>query len=512
MTVRISQEGTHCFLLPKSVRITWNPCHFIDENKETSRLTVRSEKNRLISHVQKNSIAANSGVMPGDILLAIDGKEVLDVFDYRMRAMTDHLTLTILRADSSRYDVKINKEDEEDVGLLFEEPLLDTCSSCANHCMFCFIDQLPRGLRPSLYFKDDDLRMSFLTGNYVTLTNLPDAEFDRILSYHLSPMNVSVHATDPDVRSKMMNNRSAGNLMERLVRITESGISLNCQIVLCPGLNDGDVLERTLTDLSKLGGKLNSIAVVPVGITKYREKNQLPVLASFTKQTATGVLDQVQRWQNKFLQTRNERIFFAADEFYLRAEKEIPPPSHYEGFPQLENGVGMISEFCRQMKTGIARRGRRNMSIGTRNDGLTSRIMVLSGIDAAPTLKAFAEPLSVLYNITLDVLAIDNHFFGEQITVTGLLTGQDIVEAFEKWKETRAMAPDLVLLPDCMLKSDEDILLDDMTVDTLRQTLSVPIQIVRANGDGLLDALDEYTKIQYIKNSRSNKRGVNNDE
>ena len=476
-------------------------------------MTVRSEKNRRISQVVKDSIAASGGVKPGEILFAIDGEEVLDVFDYRMRTLTDHVTLTLLRADGSRYDVALDNAEEDDLGLLFEEPLLDTCSSCANHCVFCFIDQLPGGLRPSLYFKDDDLRMSFLTGNYVTLTNLKDTEFDRILSYHLSPMNVSVHATDPDVRSKMMQNRFAGNLMERLVRITESGISLNCQIVLCPGLNDGDVLERTLTDLSMLSSKLHSIAVVPVGITKFREKNQLPVLTSYTKQTAICVLDQVQRWQKKFLQTRKERILFAADEFYLRAEKKIPPPSHYDGFPQLENGVGMISEFCRQIKTGIARRLLRKSSIGTRNAGSHPHIMVLSGIDAAPTLKAFAEPLSVLYNISLDVLAIDNRFFGEQITVTGLLTGQDIVGAFKKVRENEPGHPDLILLPDCMLKSDEDILLDDMTVDTLRQTLAVPIRITRANGDGLLEALDEYTGI-FARKGASNltKRGVTNDE
>lgn len=476
-------------------------------------MTVHSVNNRKISEVFKDSIADEIGIVPGDILFSLDGEEVRDIFDYRMRVMTESLTATFIRQDGTVFEAEIEKDEDDDLGLSFDEPLLDTCSSCSNGCIFCFIDQLPKGLRPSLYFKDDDLRMSFLTGNYVTLTNLSDPEFDRILSYHLSPMNVSVHATDPEVRQKMMRNRFAGNIMERLVRITETGISLNCQIVLCPGWNDGEVLEQTLTDLSALGRHLRSIAVVPVGITKFRDGNRLTPLEAYTKETAAAVLEQVNRWQKTFLKERGERLFFAADEFYLRAGMPVPIPSRYEGFPQLENGVGMISEFRRQMQTGLARRCRRKTSISTKKPIPPPYIMVLSGVDAEPCLNSFADQMSVLYNISLEVIPVVNSFLGEMITVTGLLTGQDFVRAMEERRRNGHKEPDLILLPDCTLKADEDVFLDDMTVNELQEKLAVPLRITRATGEGLLEALDEYTGIfARTGQKKHDKRGMKNDE
>ena len=476
-------------------------------------MAVKNENSRRISDVQKNSIADELGIVPGDILLSIDGEAVRDIFDYRMRVMSENLTVTFRLQDGSLFEAQIEKDEDDELGMSFEEPLLDTCSSCRNSCVFCFIDQLPKGLRPSLYFKDDDLRMSFLTGNYVTLTNLSDEEFDRILSYHLSPMNVSVHASDPEIRKKMMNNRFAGNIMERLHRITEAGISLNCQIVLCPGLNDGDVLERTLTDLSSLGENLCSIAVVPVGITKFREENHLTHLSLFNKETASAVLDLVNHWQKYFLKTRGERIFFAADEFFLRAQRPIPQPSWYEGFPQLENGVGLLSEHKHQLIAGLASRRRRKVAIRTNNSGPAPLIMVLSGVDAGPHLNSFADRIAVLYNIKLEVRAVVNHFFGETITVTGLLTGQDIVRAIEEDRRAGQTDPDVILLPDCTLKADEDIFLDDMTVNELRDKLSIPVIVSRPTGEGLLKALDEYTGL-FVRTGRqrSPKRGSRNNE
>lgn len=476
-------------------------------------LAVNKENNRRISDVLPGSIADELGIVPGDILLSIDGEEVRDIFDYRMRVMSEKLTVTFRLQDGSLFEAQIEKDEEDELGMSFEEPLLDACTSCRNGCVFCFIDQLPKGMRPSLYFKDDDLRMSFLTGNYVTLTNLSDEEFDRVLSYHLSPMNVSVHAADPEVRKKLMRNRFAGNIMERLQRIVAAGISLNCQIVLCPGMNDGAVLENTLTELSGLGDRLCSIAVVPVGITKFRDENHLTELSLFNKETASAVLDLVNRWQKYFLKTRGERIFFAADEFFLRAERPIPAPSWYEGFPQLENGVGLISEHRRQMRAGLAARKRKKVAISTKNSAGRPLVMVLSGVDAKPYLNSFAEQIAVLYNINLEVRAVINRFFGDTITVTGLLTGQDIVHAIEEDRRAGKKDPDVILLPDCTLKADEDIFLDDMTVNELREKISIPVIISRPTGEGLLAALDEYTGLFVRKGrQRSPKWGIRNDE
>jgi len=452
-----------------------------------------SQDARRIIAVDQDSIAEALGIVPGDVLYAIDGEIVHDVFDYRMRMTCEELTVTFKLQDGSLLEAQIEKDEEEELGLTFAEPLMDSCTSCRNKCIFCFIDQLPKGLRKTLYFKDDDLRMSFLTGNYVTLTNLSDEEFERILSYRLSPMNVSVHATDPEVRVRMMKNPNSAKLMERLSRITETGVALNAQIVLCPGINDGEVLERTLADLDALNAHLLSIAVVPVGITKFRKENRLPDLLPFDRESASCVLALVNKWQAHFFETRGSRIFFAADEFYLRAGAKIPPAEEYEDFPQLENGVGMLSDFMREMRLGIRKRRTRKVTNSTNNHPAVQRIFVLTGVDAHPTLNMFAERVSLLYNVNLEVYPVINRFFGETITVTGLLTGGDIVRTMCEFAGA-GMKPDVLILPDCMLKADEDIFLDDMTLDALQAELSVPVRICRASGSGLLEALDQETR------------------
>ncbi len=466
-------------------------------------MTAGQEDLRKISAVTENSIADELGIVPGDILISIDGREVVDVFDYRIRMAAEELTVMFLLADKTYLEALVEKDEDEDLGLSFEEPLMDSCMSCRNKCLFCFIDQLPKGMRKTLYFKDDDLRMSFLTGNYVTLTNLSDQEFDRILSYHLSPMNVSVHATDPEVRVRMMKNPNAKDLMKRLHKIIESGISLNCQIVLCPGINDGEVLERTLTDLSSLGPQLLSIAVVPVGITKFRDENNLYALKPYDQETASGVLKIVTRWQRTFMKTRGKRLFFAADEFYLRAGAGIPAAFMYEGFPQLENGVGMLSDFMREMRKGLLKRSRRVTTNSTNIDRGRQRIFVLTGVDAANTLNLFAERISLLYNVTLEVHAVRNRFFGDLITVSGLLTGSDLASAIEELRERRNESPDLVMIADCMLKSDEDIFLDDMTLEQFEQRIQVPVCVCHASGAGLLDSLDQVTN-RFLSRRRPN--------
>ena len=296
------------------------------------------------------------GIQSGDRLLGIDGRPVLDVFDYQIRQLAEELVVSIQSRNGELLEFEIEKEEEEDLGLEFENPLLSECTHCHNRCVFCFIDQLPRGMRRSLYFKDDDMRMSFLHGNYVTLTNISDEEFDRLVSYRFSPMNISVHATDPEIRRKIMRNRHAGNLFERLQKLSANGIKLNCQLVLCPGWNDGAVLEQTLEDLSSLGDAVMSIAMVPVGITRYREENGLIPMDPFSVEGARNVIRTVEIGQTKRLRATGNRTIFAGDEFYIRAGLPFPAAEEYEDYPQLENGVGMAALFIDTMQDFLAYR------------------------------------------------------------------------------------------------------------------------------------------------------------
>lgn len=450
----------------------------------------RREQYRIIKEVVPGSIAEEVGVEPGYILVSIDGVEVRDVFDYRLRERASEMLLAFRLPDGQIAEVELEKDEDEELGLVFEDPIMCNCTSCANHCIFCFIDQNPKGMRETLYFKDDDMRMSFLTGNYVTLTNLSDKEFERIIGYHLSPINVSVHATDPVVREKMINNKFAYKLMPRLRKMIENGITINCQIVCCPGYNNGPVLDQTISDLAELGEGVLSIAVVPVGITKFRDENGLVKLTPFNKQTAGELIDQVNKWQAYFLKTRGERIFFAADEFYIRAERPIPSAEEYEGYPQLENGVGMVAERDHAMTKGIALRKKHCPE--TFSHAYAGKLfMMISGTDAAPYTEKFAHPISLLYNIDLVVLAVVNKFFGSTITVSGLLTGGDISDAVLAERE-KGNGPDVVILTANMLKADEDIFLDDMTLDQFKEKVGIPVIVAECEGSGVLKALDSF--------------------
>lgn len=466
----------------------------------------RNPENRKISAVAPLSIASKLGIRPGDVLLAIDGNEVADVFDFRIRELTETLLIRVRRPDGTETEKLIRKDADEELGLSFENPLLDDGQSCSNQCVFCFIDQLPKGMRESLYFKDDDLRLSFLTGNYVTLTNVDDREYDRLLSYHLSPMNVSVHTTDPHLRSQMMNNRFAGNLMDRLRMAVEKGIEVNCQIVLCPGINDGAALERTISDLSGLGEGLCSIAVVPVGLTRYRETNGLADLKSFDKVSAGAVLDLVDKHQKNFLKTRGERLFFAADEFYIRADRLIPPAKHYDGFPQLENGVGLLSARRDEIQRGIANRKRRKGFSAGEPVGLPMKLWLISGTDAAPFNRGVIAGVESLYDNRIEVIAVTNRFFGDKVTVTGLLTGGDILEEITR-KAAKEGKPDAVLVPDVTLKSGETVFLDDMTAEDIAVRSGIRIIPYLSTGEGLLNTLDflrqEARKIDHTQGGLS---------
>lgn len=459
-------------------------------------------KGHQISCVQPGSIASELGLQPGDSLLMIDGQPLLDVFDYRLRQLNEQLLLTVCKAGGELIEFDIEKDDDEDLGLEFENPLLDECSGCQNHCVFCFIDQLPSGLRPSLYFKDDDLRLSFLTGNYVSLTNISVEELDRLISYRLSPMNVSVHATDPALRLLMMRHRDAGAVFELLQRIAAAGIAINAQIVLCPGLNDGPQLSRTIRDLAGLGQAIQSIAVVPVGITRYREGNRLFKLQALTEASAAAVLAEVQDWQEKMLAQRHTRLIYAADEFYLKAGWALPPVAAYEDFPQLENGVGMASLFRQEMADGLDARSQELEAplltawpAGLPADSGAAEqpqaVLLVTGTAALPVIGPFLPGLAAFSGLKVRLQAVTNRFFGETITVAGLLTGQDLAAQLPAALRNLPAQPGKtrLVLPACMLKADESLFLDDWSLQQLADRLGVPIHVCRADAPGLLGLL-----------------------
>ncbi len=430
-------------------------------------------KNNEIKSVMKGSIAEEIGLEPGDVILKINNQDVKDILDYRFLMSDEEILLTVLTKQGEEVEVEIEKEIYEDLGVEFESGLIDGAKSCANRCVFCFIDQLPKGMRKTLYFKDDDTRLSFFQGNYVTLTNVPEKEIDRFISMHVSPINVSVHTTNPTLRCEMLKNKNAGNIMERLKKLSDNGILLNAQIVLCPSLNDGAELERTLSDLLSLG-HIRSVSIVPIGKTKYREG--LCDIPSLTKEKAIEVLDCIEAWQKKALQKTGSRLFFASDEFYLKAEKDIPSAEEYEQFPQIENGVGLIAsmkeEFCAALDGDYTLEKERHVSIAT-------------GAAAFNFIKSIAKTAENRYNnLRVDVYEIVNNFFGEEITVAGLLCGCDIIEKLRG----KSLGEEL-LLSKSMLRDQSDVLLDDVTIKDIEKELNVKIRAVENDGYEFLEAL-----------------------
>ena len=459
-------------------------------------MTRKNQHSRRIECVIPDSLAEEIGAVSGDILLSIDGREVADVFDYRLRELSARLTLELEHEDGTRSTVEVEKDEDEELGLVFCEPLLDRPKACSNRCVFCFIDQLPKGMRPTLYFKDDDPRLCFMDGNFITLTNIDDDEYARLLSYRLSPLNVSVHATDPELRISMMRNRFAGNVTERLKKAAASGILLNCQIVLCPGINDGPALERTISDLLELGDSLLSVAVVPVGLTRYRDTNGLPDLRPYDRDTATAVLEYVHRKQHEFMRTLGRRLFYAADEFYIRAGRPIPPAASYDEFYQLENGVGLLAARRKELRDEVSRLGRSRRFARRHPDGFAEAggWLWISGTDAAPFARFELERGRAVLGSVPEVLSVFNRFFGENVTVTGLLTGQDILAAVRERVGRSASDPALenprgILLPDVTLRAGERVFLDDMTVSELESQTGLPVVVFETTGRGLIDAL-----------------------
>ncbi|MBP7175368.1 MAG: DUF512 domain-containing protein [Thermoclostridium sp.] len=428
----------------------------------------------IISGVEDGSIAQEAGIEAGDRLVSINGQPIGDIFDYRFLSSEEEVLLEVYKADGELLQVEIEKDEWEELGLSFEMPLLDEEKSCCNKCVFCFIDQLPKGMRPSLYYKDDDARLSFLYGNYITMTNMKQEELDRIVRYRMSPVNVSVHTTNPQLRVSMLNNRFAGELFPKLRYLADQNILLNAQIVLCLGINDALELDRTLEDLAGLAPALNSISIVPVGLTRFR--TGLPLLQPFDRNSSIGVIEQVQRWQDFFMEKTGSRKVYLSDEWYLMSESELPPYSHYEDFPQIENGVGMAASFLQEFEDSLARRRKKpgDKTVSLVTGVLASRIVN----EAARRAKMRFPGLRVL------VYPIENQFFGNTVTVTGLLTGTDICGQL-KGKPLG----DMLLLPSNMFRAGTEILLDDLPMDEIGKTLGVSVRKVDISGAAFLKAI-----------------------
>ena len=425
-----------------------------------------------INSIVSGSPAEKKGILKGDLLEKINGHIIADVLDYMFYSAETSVVLSILR-DTERLTFKIDKDEYDDLGLEFETFLMDDKQSCRNKCVFCFIDQMPPDMRETLYFKDDDARLSFLQGNYVTLTNLEQADIDRIIKMKLN-INVSVHTTNPELRVKMMNNRFAGEKLKYIYQLAENGIMMNCQIVCCPGLNDGDELRRSLSDLGKLMPNISSMAVVPVGLTKFRK--ELYPLTGFTKNTAAETIDIIEQFQQSFLEKFGKRTVFASDEFYLTAERELPTAENYEDYPQYENGVGMlrslIDEFNNAINNAECENGERHVSIAT-------------GYAPYKIIKMLAEMAEKRFpKLKCDVYRIRNDFFGETITVTGLITAQDLISQLNGYD-----LGDNLLISSAMLRHNSDVFLDDMTVADVESKLNVKVRAVNNDGYDLLDAI-----------------------
>ena len=428
-------------------------------------------KQQIISDVLPSSPAERAGLAKGDVLLSIDGEPVIDLVDYEHLTANERLTLEIQKANGERERIDLEKDDYEPLGLSFATSLMDKMRTCKNHCVFCFIDQMPKGGRSSLHVKDDDWRMSFVMGNYVTLTNLDERELDRVIRRRVSPLYVSLHASDPAVRRTMMKNPHAGDILPQLTRLAEAGLQFHLQIVLCPGLNDGDVLRRSIDDMLALYPHAQSLAVVPVGLTRYREG--LTPLRTFTREEAETLIDEIEALQQTLLVKIGTRFVFLADEWYTLSGRTLPAYDDYEGFPQIENGVGLLRLFEGEMLYALEEHQPLKQP---------KRFLVAGGTSAH---DFFAESYKQLlpYGITLDTRAIQNRFFGESVTVGGLITGGDLVEQLKGEDFGRAL-----LIPRAMLKADEELFLDGMSKAEAEEALGTRI-IPIASGEDLVEII-----------------------
>ena len=449
-------------------------------------------KEHVIYKVTPGSIAEELEIEAGDVLVSVNGKEIEDVFDFHYAVNDEYLEILIRKADGEEWELEIEKEYNEDLGIEFENGLMDDYKSCTNKCIFCFIDQMPPGMRETLYFKDDDSRLSFLQGNYVTLTNMKDKDLDRIIQYHMGPINISVQTTNPELRCMMLHNRFAGDALKKIDKLYEAGIPMNGQIVLCKGVNDGEELERSIRDLTKYLPCMESVSVVPVGLSKYRDG--LYPLEPFTKEDAEKVIDMIEKWQEKCLEEHDLHFIHASDEWYMLAGRPLPEEASYDGYIQLENGVGMMrllmNEFAEAMEGALAEPEYKKeaMQILKEDFGGHHKVSLITGRLAAPFLRQMAEDFMAEFpGYEVEVVDIRNDFFGERITVSGLITAQDLI-AQAKEKELG----NTIAIPCNMLRSGERVFLDDQTVEDVETALQVPVIIVKSSGLALFEAMLGY--------------------
>ncbi len=431
------------------------------------------KKGHVIKSVASGSIADELGLEPGDRLLSIDGHELEDIFDYEYYIESEAIVVLVAKANGEEWELDI-ENDYQDLGLTFENGLMSEYRSCRNKCIFCFIDQMPKGMRETLYFKDDDSRLSFLQGNYITLTNMSEKDIDRIIRFHLSPINISVHTTNPELRCRMLNNRFAGEVLKNIDRLYEAGTPMNGQIVMCRGVNDGDELERSIRDLSKYIPCMESVSVVPVGLSRYRQG--LYPLEPITAEDAARTIDIVEKWQKKLYEEHGTHFIHASDEFYILAGRPMPEEERYDGFVQLENGVGMVRLMTAEVEEALEE---------LEGDDSVDEISIATGKLAYGYLKEFVEKIQKKFpNRKVHLYPITNRFFGEQITVAGLITGQDLINQLRGQKLGRRL-----LLPACMLRSGEEVFLDDVTCEDVKTALQVPVNIVKSSGQDFVGAV-----------------------
>lgn len=436
------------------------------------------ENRHKIKSIVPGSIAEELSLSPGDELLRINGKKIVDIFDYHYLTNDEFLTLLVQKSSGEEWELEIEKDCGEDLGLVFEEGLMDQYHSCRNKCIFCFIDQMPPGMRETLYFKDDDARLSFLQGNYVTLTNMSDEDVERICFYKLSPINISIHTMNPKLRCKMLNNRFAGDALSKIWDFFHAGITMNAQIVLCKGINDGAELDFTIQELEKFLPYMESVSVVPVGKTKYREG--LFPLESFNREDAKTVLTQIFSWQEKMLLKHKTRFVHASDEWFLTAGFPIPEADYYEGYGQIENGVGMVRSLMDEVSDAL-------LSEKFSPPKKAKEISLATGVLAAPILAELLEEIKKKFpEITVHLYPIINHFFGEEITVVGLVTGQDLVAQLRG-----KVLGEYLLIPSVMIRPKESDFLDDYTIKEVESTLQTRVRIVQSDGISFVRAIVE---------------------
>ena len=440
-----------------------------------------SKRGHVIKAVDTGSIAEELELEPGDEVLSIDGHELEDIFDYEYYVNSESILMTVRKKNGEEWELEIENQ-YEDLGLTFENGLMSEYRTCRNNCIFCFIDQMPPGMRDTLYFKDDDSRLSFLQGNYVTLTNMSEHDIARIIEFKLAPINISVHTTNPELRCKMLHNRFAGEALSKIDRLYEAGVSMNGQIVLCKGVNDKEELERTISDLSKYLPHMESVSIVPVGVSKFREG--LFPLSPIEKEDAVSVLEIVERWQKKLYKEYGSHFIHASDEFYILAERPMPEETRYDGYIQLENGVGMLRLLETEVKDAL----KEEEAVDTAEE-----LSIATGTLAAPFIEQHAGLVSDKFpGRTIHVYPIVNHFFGEQITVAGLITGQDLIAQLKGKPLGKRL-----LLPECMFRSGEEVFLDDLTRQDVQNALQVQVDIVKSSGQDFVNAV-----LGYVNNKK----------